>query len=325
MKFLEFGKKIKEGIPRICLAEGEEAYFRERVAETLRTLCVQNPSLNDARFEGERLKGDQLAAFRDSLYTLPFLSEYRLVRVYGFYPTEREFARFLKGYFEEPCPSTVLLILNEKKTSGADLKKEPNVLYVDCGRESDEIVGKWLNGMLRRSGLEPQRDAVTRMVRYCSNDCARLSREIEKLALLLGKGGKVTPEVVEACISKDIEYKVYELTQAAARRSYAAFIEILHELFRKGYDENAALSSLTAHFRVLCEVTSMSGSDAAVASALGIRPYAVQKNREQAARLGRERVRAYFQGLYALSCGARSGRYTKEGAFFAAIAKIFFA
>ena len=68
----------------------------------------------------------------------------------------------------------------------------------------------------------------------------------------------------------------------------------------------------------------MRGSDADTAKALGIKPYAVQKNREQAARLGREKVEELYLRLYELSSGAKSGVYTKTNALSAAIAKIFF-
>ncbi len=325
MKFIEFSKKINECTP-IVLAEGEEAYFREKVVDSLREQLIAQPILNDVRYEGEELKGDKLVAFRDSLSVLPFLSEYRMVRVYEFYPTEKEYEQVLKGYFENPCPSTRLLIVNRaKKAGGVDLKRKANVTFVDCAKESEEVVGKWLFGTMRRAGLSTDMDVVQRMVRYCANDCARLKKEVEKLTFLVGKGGTVTTAHVEEHVVKDVEYKIYELTQAAGRGSYATFSEILFDLLQKGYDEHAVLSSLTSYYRTLCEVSTMRGTDGEVASALGMKPYAVQKNREQARAMGKERVSEFYFALYNLSCGAKNGEYNKEGALFSAIAKIFFA
>ena len=68
----------------------------------------------------------------------------------------------------------------------------------------------------------------------------------------------------------------------------------------------------------------MSGSDAEIASVLQMQPYAVQKSREAASRLGKRRVQELYEALYTLSAGAKSGEYTKKGALFSAIAKIFF-
>ena len=325
MKFIDFSKSIKEEIFPIYLAEGAEAYFRDRVVELLREKCVQQPMLNDVRVEGETLKGERLVSFCDELSVLPFLSEKRLVRVYEFYPTEKEYETHLKKYFESPCPSTVLLIVNSgKKANACDLRKKKGVTLVDCAKESEDVLSRWVIGTARRAGLSADTDAVQTMVRYCNYDTARMKTELEKLALLLGEGGRITRAVVDEYINKDVDYKIYELTQAASRKSFSVFSSILTDLLQKGYDEHAVLASLTSHYRTLYDVTAAVGSDATVAQALGIKPYAVQKNREIASRLGKERVAEYYLALYQLSCGAKSGLYTKEGALTSAIAKIFF-
>lgn len=323
MKYLEFNKKIGEGIFPVYLIEGEESYFRDKAVDSIRSACISEPSLNDDRVEGENLKGEKLTAFRDSLYTLPFLSEKRMVRVYEFYPTERE-AAILLPYFEKPCPSTVLLIVNSKKKGGADLKRKKGVTYVDCARESEEIVGKWLYGTLRRANVSADMDAVQKMVRYCGSDCARMYREIEKLKLLLGEGGRLTSEAVEEYVNKDIDYKIYEMTAAAARKNYSVFTEIAQELMGKGYDELALLAFLTGYYKTLCDVGECRGSDAEIAEKLDMKPYAVQKNREQLTRTGLARARELYTKLYLLSSGAKSGEYQKDGALFVAIAELFF-
>ena len=93
----------------------------------------------------------------------------------------------------------------------------------------------------------------------------------------------------------------------------------------KGSDEHAVLAALTSHFRTLSEIAVSDAPDAEIAKTLGVRPYAVQKNRETVSRLGRARVCSLYEALYSLSSGAKSGLYGKSGALFTAIAEIFFA
>lgn len=326
MKFVQLAKSLQEeGLQPIYLLDGEEAYFREHAVKDLRAACgLTQPLLNDVRLEGETLKGDRLLSFRDELYALPFFDPKRLVRVYDFYPTEREW-EVLSRYAEHPCVSTVLVIVNGgKKANAADLKRKKGVTHVDCSRADEETLARWLFALMRREGLQPDADAAGLMVRYCAANAARMRMETEKLKQLLGDGGKVTRAVVEEQIAKDVEYKIYELTQAASRGNFSAFSEILHDLMSKGYDESAALSSLTAHFKTLTEVSLMRGTDAEIGKALGLKPYAVQKNREAAQRLGLRRTEELYRELYTLSCGMRSGNYTKSGALSCAIAQIFF-
>ena len=325
MKFVQLANALKENVEPFYLVEGEDAYFRDHAVSAIREAChITQPVFNETRLDGESLKGD-LSGFVAGLNTLPLLDEKRLVRVYDFYPTEREWEKYFKPYAGAPCPSTVLVIVNSgKKANAADLKRKGGVTFIDCAHESEDTLGKWLLGIMRRSGLGIDVDAASLMVRYCGSDAARMKRETEKLALLLGESGRVTRAEVEEYVPKDVEYKIYELTQAASRGSFAAFSEILDDLMKKGYDEHAVLASLTSHYKTLYEVSTMKGSDGEVAGALGMKPYAVQKNREAAARLGRSRVEELYTALYALSCGAKGGIYTKTGAFIDAVAKIFF-
>lgn len=325
MKFTELAKNLQNGISPVYLIEGDEAYFRDHAVEFIRKACaLTQPVLNDVRYEGEEIRGN-LAAFRDELFTLPFFDEKRIARVYDFYPTEREWG-ILKGYCEKPCQSTVLLIVNGGKKSGAvDLKRKTGIAYVDCSRADEEELSRWLFGVMRRANLNADADAAALMVRFCARDAARLKKETEKLALALGEGGRVTRSVVEEYVAKDAEYAAWQLTQAASKKNAAQFFEILSDMLEKGNDEIRVLSSLTAYFRTLCDAGRLKGTDAEVCKLLGLKSaYPLQKNREIYRLLGAEKCEEYYLRLYELSSGAKSGLYSKTGALSAAIAKIFF-
>lgn len=325
MKFTELAKKLQEGVAPFYLIEGEDGYFRDHAVSNIRAACgITQLLLNDVRIEGETLKGE-LPAFRDKLYALPFMDEKRLVRVYDFYPTEREWETFLKPYAEKPCPSTVLLFVNGgKKAGGADLRRKREVVYVDCSRADKDTLSRWLFQLMRREGLQPETEAVELMAAYCGLDAARMKQETEKLRFLVGEGGKVTAAVVEENVAKDAEYKIYELAQAASGRNFTAFSEILNDLLVKGFDENAVLSSLVSHFRSLCEISRMRGTDEEIGKIIGMHPYGVKRSRETVRRLGAERTEELYLSLYGLLSGMRAGMYLKTGALSSAIAKIFF-
>ncbi len=323
MKFVQLAKSLQEGLQPVYLIEGEEIYFREHAVKSIREACaLSQPLLNDMRFEGEDLKGDKLSAFKDGLYELPFLDERRLVRVYEFYPSERDW-EVLARYAEAPSPTTVLVIVNGGK-KGSELKKKKGLVYVDCSRADKDTLSRWLFGLMRKQGLRPEGDAVELMVTYCAQDAARMRRETEKLRLLLGDGGVVSRAEVEEYIAQDAEYKIYELTQAASKGNFTRFSEILFDLLEKGYDENAVLSSLTSHFKTLLETVRVRGSDEETGKALGLHPYAVRSDREIARRLGQRRTEEIYLSCHRLLSGLRSGQYYKTGALAAAIAQIFF-
>ena len=296
MKFTQLSASLKENIAPVYLIEGEEAYFRDHAVSAIEGAAgITQPLLNNVRVEGESLKGN-----------LP----------------EREWEQFLKPYMENPCQTTVLCIVNAGKKGTADLKKKAGVTFVDCGRESEEMLSRWLFGLVRRQGGAIDADAAELLVSYCARDAARMKLEVEKLTPLAE--GRITSALVREYVAKDVEYKIYELTQAASRGDATNFYEISSDLMLRGMDESAVLSALVSHFKTLTEVSELTGSDKEVSALLNIKPYAVQKNRQLVNRLGKERVTSLYKELFALLAASRGGVYTKTGAYLAAVQKIFF-
>ncbi len=330
MKFTALKKHIEsEGVQPVYLFEGEELYFRDKGVEMIKAACLSQPQLNYTAFDGAALKGDKISRLAEAVYALPFLSEKRVVVVTEFYPAEREYAAYLRPIFEKPVESTALLIVNaggKPKAGSCEWKKKPNVTFVDCGRADEQDAVKWVYLTLRRAGIRADGRVCTDVVRYCGGNMARIAGETEKLKEYAEADGRaeITSEIVDALVYRDAEYKLYELSQAAARRDHTRFVQIMESMVGKGYDENAFLNALCSHFRTLYEVSSFKGSDRQAAEALGMKEYAVKKSREQAARFDKDALGGYYADLYGVLARARAGEITFSAALKMSVGKIFF-
>ncbi len=331
MKYTALKKDIEEnGVRPIYLLEGTEVYFRDGGVKQIKNACLSQPSLNYAAFDGANLKGDKLTALVDGVYALPFLSKKRVVLVSEFYPSEKDYKTYLKPLFENPVDTSVIVIVNagmgKAKAGIFDLKKAPNVTVVECKRADDESIVKWIYLTFKRAGIYADGNISNTIMRYCNGDMARISKEVEKLIEYAAADEKKQIDLadVDALVYRDNEYKLYELTQAAARKDYGKFMEIMDGMVGKGFDENAFLNSLCSHFRTLYEVSSMRGSDAQVASMLDMKEYGVRKSREQASRFSVDTLSGYYTDIYEVLSRARSGEITFSAALKEIIAKIFF-
>ena len=325
MKFVLFKNSLKEGAAPIYLFDGEEEYFKERGEEMLKERFLGEPSLNYSAFHGETLKGAALSSLVAAAQSFPFMSEKRIVRVTDFYPTEKEYETYLKGYFENPSADTVLLIVNSSRPKGKfDLKKMPNVTYVDCGKADEETVLRWIYTQFRRAGVRADTDCCERVMHYCLGDMSRIAGETEKLIAYAGQGGAVSPEDVDAVVYKDAEYKTYEMTGAFGAGNYAKFLSVQRELMEKGADEGAVLNALCAYLRSLLEILLLKKSDAETARALGMNEYAVKMSRRQANAVGAARVRVCWEYVYAAISGVRSGELTAPAALLKVNAQLFY-
>lgn len=329
MKYIDFKKFTDEnGAKPIYLFEGEEAYFREKGEAMLKARFLQEPTLDYISFDGASLKGNAYKTVTDALNCFPFMSQKRVVRITEFYPTEKDYEQYLKDVFENPPPDGLLLIINSAKPKAGlvSLAKKPNVTYVDCGKSDEETIKKWIYLTCKKEGVYADGVTCGKLASYCVLDMARVSKETEKLlCYCLAQGvSTLTDEIVDALVYPDAEYKMYELSNAIARKNYSEFMNISLDLASKGYNELSILSALSAYYKDLYEVTLLRGSDREIANVLGLKEFAVKKRREQANALGKDKLLQTYEGLYtAISC-IKSGKMTPESALKTATLRLFF-
>ena len=329
MKYTELKKRLEEeGVQSVYLFEGEEGYFRAGGSEMICSRFALDKTLDYASFDGSQLKGDKIKALVSAVEAFPFLSEKRVVKATEFYPTEKEYDLYLKKLFENPPPTSVLMIVNatKGKKDSAKLSEKPNVEYVDCAKSDEETIKKWLTITAKRAGVYIDTVTAKTLVNYCVLDMSRISKETEKLLTYCKSKGlsRITDDLVDELVYPDAEYKIYELSGALSRKNYSEFMKIGAELKSKGFDELSLLSSLCYHFRDLYDCAITVGSDKETAASLSLREFAVKKNREHVGKIGAEKALSYYQKLNELIGGVKSGLYTPVSAWKTAVAELLF-
>ena len=330
MKYVDLKKFTDEnGAQPIYVLEGEEGYFREKGEGMLKTRYVQEPTLDYISFDGSTLKGEKMKALTDAVSCFPFISQKRMVRVSEFYPTEKEYELYLKDLFENPPLDSILLIVNSGKSKKdcVAFAKKTNVTYVDCARADEETIKKWIYVTCKRAGVFADGITCGKIAEYCLFDMSRVSKETEKLLVYCEATAvtRLTDEIVEEIVYPDSEYKIFELANAVSRKNYSEYMRIANELLSKGFDEIALLSSLANYFKNLFEAAVMRGSDKEIASALGLKEYAVKKSRETAQKFEKGAVLKYYECVYECVSRIKCGELTPQGALAQVTANIFFA
>lgn len=325
MKFTQLKEDIAGGAQNIYLLEGDDAYFRTKAEEQIKAAFLSMPELNFTSFDGANLKGEAISDALNALEAYPFMSEKRIVKITEFYPTDGEYEKYLKQFFENFPETAILLIVNSQTKKGVDLKRKKCVTYVDCNRAERDTVARWAYVTLKRAGIASSTEACEAIADYCLSDMARVSRETEKLIEWGKDVKKITLSDVDALVYKDADYRIYQMTNAVSRKDFSAFGEILNDLLSKGFDVNAVIASLLNYFKTLLYVITCTEGDEKIATTLKTSEYVVGKNRQQARAVGKEKLTLYVGKLYSLSSSLKSGLITADGALEGAIAEIFFA
>ena len=323
MKVTELKNDIAQGARGIYLLEGDDAYFRMKGEEMIKSAFMQMPELNFTSFDGEALKGNSLSALIAAVESFPFMSEKRIIKVSEFHPSDADYENHLKKTFENFPADSILLIVNAESKKGADLKRKRCVTFVDCNRSEEEAVVKWVYLTLKKAGVAAGVDVCTAVARYCLCNMSRVALETEKI-IDYKKGGTLTREEVDDLVYKDAEYRVYEMTNAVSRRDYSSFLQIQSELCRKNGDETTLLSGLFSYFKNLLTIASSDFSDRDLAALLKMKEYGVKKSREQANAIGKVRLEKLVTEIYSAISEVKSGTVTPQSALQKVNGKIFF-
>ncbi len=278
MKFLDFKNGLEQGLKySVFLMEGEDAYFREKGLNLLKSKFISELTLNYTCFDGAGLNVKELYS---SLTAYPFMSKKRLTAVREFYPDKNALNGDLKDYLNNPPSDSLFVILNEKPCEA--LKKFDNVCVVDCKKADVSLLVRWMRGECARYNVVIEGEAAQKVAEYCLSDMTRIENETNKLACYVGSGGVIKVADVDALVSRDTEYKIYEMTDHIGKKKHDLALSVVKEMLSKGETPQRLLLSVYNYFRRLLHVAISSANDTEIAKMLDIKEFAVKKAKEQA-------------------------------------------
>lgn len=154
----------------------------------------------------------------------------------------------LLRYAEEPRAGSCLVIELEAdaKTSAAK-KLAANGVLVDCralydspppwqkGTARPTEAAQWIQAQCAaKYGKAVSPDAAAEILDMTGNNLARISNELEKLALLVGDRKEITPADVETSAGHVKTHGLFTLLDAVADRDMSKALRMLSEIFSRG-------------------------------------------------------------------------------------------
>lgn len=312
MKFVELKNSLVEGVQPIYLVEGEDAFLRETALRLIKQKALSSPDINLTNLLGQDIEKD-FELFLTATESYPFMSDKRYVVVRDFYPTATTLKnKVLKRIFENPCETTVVVIVNDKKCE--PLKKLSNVTFVDCQKADVKVITSFIINKTKSKGVIISQTAIDKLIDFCSLDLTRINGELDKLLAFAINDLQITPELVEEMVSKDSEFEIYELTEAIAKLNREKAFEILSELTRKNQDKQRLFISVYYHFRRLLHARISKCTLAELAENLQVKEFVAKKAREQAQRFSAKRLKAICDKLSYYDVAFKSGELSVDTA-----------
>ncbi len=191
----------------------------------------------------------------DELRTLPFLAERRVVVVKGADKFISENRQLLENYFDNPCPTGVLILTVSSWPTGTKLaKKLPKVgkLISVAQPKPWQLPDRLINYASDAHNKKLALDAAELLVELTGDELGRLYSEVDKLALFANSEKTITPQHVEQLIGHNRIFSAFAVIDACLAGDSAQAVDRLRNMFAEDSSaEYTVVGAFAFHFRRL--------------------------------------------------------------------------
>lgn len=272
--------KNKEFLP-IYFLHGEEPFFIDSVAETIENnaLNEEDRSFNQTIIYGKDNNLEQIVGLAKQ-FPMSGNLQVIIVKEAQDLDFKEDFRKHLENYISNIQPSTLLVFSYKYKK--LDSRQKLAKMLVDkkwiflSEKLKDYQLPKWIKSQTQQLHIAIDEKAEVLLIEFLGNELPKMQNELKKLALIVGKKGIITPEIIEKNIGFSKDFNNFELTKAISYKNAKRAFEIC-DYFAKNPKDNPLTLTTTVvfnYFTNLVKFHSLTLFDKnSIASELGINPY----------------------------------------------------
>lgn len=304
--------KTKE-FKRAYLLYGTEDYLKRLYRDKLKEAVLEGAdTMNLMECTG---KGTDAREVREFAETMPFFADYRLVLLEntGWFKNATEFA----DYIPEIPESSILVFVEEEVDKRSRMFKAVKEYGYACELSgmTEQELKLWVATLMKRENRKITESTVQVLLEQVGTDMNRLGTEVEKLVCYtMGRDVVTTEDVREVC-TEQLTGKIFAMTEAMALGQKKKALELYYALMELHEKPLGILFMLERQLNLVLLAKEMKerGLDrGAVASALGVPPFAAAKYMTQADRFQREELRQKLEYSIALEEEVKTGRIQEQ-------------
>ncbi len=307
-------KRLSEGLARVYVVEGDDYYLFDKAFLMIKNACgITLDDFNVNVFDEESFSTDKLFAATE---LLPIIDEKRLVVIKGGKLSEGDKKRTTEILLHIP-KTTVVVVLDYNKNFEF-LKKD--FVLVDANRMDKELVKKLITAYLARISKKIDADAMDELIESCNGYLTRIMNELNKLVCFDLDSENITKESVDKLVNKDIEFSVFELTEALSKKDGDKAIRLL-KLMEK---DQGVFALIANQFRRLFYASISDLTNAELAGLLGVKEFAIMKARQLAKGFSKAQLKKICSLLEEMDYAVKSGAMLQTNALYLLVFNILY-
>lgn len=268
--------KAKKYAP-VYLLQGDEPYFIDQIAAYIEknVLTDDEKTFNQTVVYG---KDTDVANLDNLSKRFPMMSEHQVVIVKEAQDLKK--IEDLVFYVQKPQKTTILVLCHkykelDKRKKLASAIEKAGVLFTSK-KLYDNKIPSWAEGYIKDKGYTIDPVALRLLTDYLGNDLSKIANEIDKLAIALPSGSKISPADIQNNIGISKDYNNFELQNAIGTGDVLKAARIVDH-FAKNQKDNPIVLTITALYgyftKLLIYNQHIRDNAATQAAALGCNPY----------------------------------------------------
>ncbi len=290
-------RRLADGIARVYLVQGDDFYLFDKAFLMIKNACkISLEDFNVSVFDDENFSLDK---FYETTELMPIIDEKRLIIVKNLKLSENDKKKFNEILLKIP-KHTVVVIL-DYNNNFESLKKD--FVFVDANRMDKDTIKKIITSFLIKQGKVIDQEALSTLIDSCNCYLTKIMNELNKLIFYNIEDNVISKQMIDAMVIKDVEFSVFELTEALSKKDGDKAVKIL-----KIVEKDSGIFTLIANqFRRLFYVSLSDLTNTELANLLGVKEYAIIKSRQLAKGFSKAQLKKISTFLEDFDYAVKSG------------------
>ena len=219
-----------------------------------------------------------------------------------------ELADYVSAIPESTCLIFVETEIDKRNRLFKEVKKNGRV--VEFGTQKDDVLIKWILGMLKKEGKNVTRDTLQAFLTKTGSDMQLIKNELDKLiAYTEGRDVIITEDVEHVCVTQTTN-KIFDMVNAIAEGNQKKALELYEDLLSLKEPPMRILFLIARQFNQLYQVKLLEKEgmpSAEIAKQAGIMPFAMKKYQAQAKNFSVEELRTAVEECVASEEAVKTG------------------
>lgn len=307
-------KRLNDGIARVYIVEGDDYYLYDKAFSMIKNACrITLDDFNINVFDDESFN---LNKFFNATEMLPVIDQKRLVVLKGCKINEGEKKALAEMLMHIPKNTTVLIL--DYNNNFEYLKKD--FVLVDANRMDEQTVRKLVVAYLAKQDRQISPEALTGLIEACNGYLTRIFSELNKLMYYQPQNPLITKNMVDELVTKDIEFSIFELTEALSKKQGDRALQILKRMEK----DQGVFTLIANQFRRLFYASISDLSNAELAKLLGVKEYAITKARQLAKGFSKAQLNKICGMLEEFDYAVKSGAILQQNALYLLVFNIIY-